>query len=357
MDDVARVVLALETPQVAEEVLHFLDRSGMARVVATAEDGRQMADAIRQTEPDAVVAEPMLAIGGVVGAPLLALAARESVASLRAAIRAGADGFYVWPGEREQLLEGVARSAGGHRGPLPRTASIVSVHAARGGAGCTFVATHLAQALARRGARCVLIDLNIAYADVNAALGAADDARTMADLIPVERELTWEHIDGVLWNGAVLAPPVAQAGSVPSGLVRAMVETAASGADVVVLHLPRVLDDDALWALGQADRAIEVLTLDVMSFRASTRAAEVMAPLDLGDRLAYLVNRAARSEIAPSDVRRVFGLEPVAVIPHDAGAARAQDHGRLLPPKGKVGRAFARLAGELWSVDGAEEAA
>jgi hypothetical protein len=36
MDQVARVVVALEAPDVAEEVMHFLDRSGRARVVATA---------------------------------------------------------------------------------------------------------------------------------------------------------------------------------------------------------------------------------------------------------------------------------------------------------------------------------
>ena len=33
MEDVARVVVAVEAVEVAEEVLHFLDRSGRARVV------------------------------------------------------------------------------------------------------------------------------------------------------------------------------------------------------------------------------------------------------------------------------------------------------------------------------------
>jgi uncharacterized Zn finger protein len=47
MDDVARVVLAVEAQEVAEEVLHFLDRSGRARVVATAADDRQLREAVR----------------------------------------------------------------------------------------------------------------------------------------------------------------------------------------------------------------------------------------------------------------------------------------------------------------------
>ena len=36
MEEVARIVLALESPDVAEEVMHFLDRTGRARVVGTA---------------------------------------------------------------------------------------------------------------------------------------------------------------------------------------------------------------------------------------------------------------------------------------------------------------------------------
>ena len=60
MDDVARVVLALEQHDVAEEVMHFLDRSGHARVVATAADDRQLREAVRQLEPDAVIGQPSL---------------------------------------------------------------------------------------------------------------------------------------------------------------------------------------------------------------------------------------------------------------------------------------------------------
>jgi len=347
MDDVARVVLALETPQVAEEVLHFLDRSGRARVVATAEDGRQLAEAVRQLGPDAVVAEPMLAIAGIEGPALLALATRESVSSLRAAVRAGASGFYVWPGERETLLEGLAAVHARSRRAPARRASVVAVHASRGGAGCTFVATHLAQAFERQGASCVLVDLDLGFGDVTHALGAGEDSRTIADLVPVTDELTWEHVDGVRWRGAVLAPPVEALASVSASLVRAAVEVAAAEADVVVLHLPRALDETTRWALAHADRILEVLSLDVQSFRSASRVLDVLSPLDLRDRVAFVVNRAARGEITPGDVRRIFGADPMAVVPMDASIPRAQDHGRLLAPRGRIGRTFARLATRL----------
>jgi hypothetical protein len=83
MEDVARVILAIGSQEVAEEVLHLLDRSGRARVVATAADDRQLAEAVRQLEPDAVVAEPAIAAAGVGSAALLALTTRESIAHHR----------------------------------------------------------------------------------------------------------------------------------------------------------------------------------------------------------------------------------------------------------------------------------
>ncbi len=312
MDGVARVVLALEAPEVTEEVLHFLDRSGKARVVATATDDRQLTEAVRQTEPDVVVAEPSLALDGVDGAALLAIATRESVAALRGAVRAGARGFFVWPAERDGLLDGVAGAVATRRA-LTRRAAVVAVHASRGGAGCTFVATHLAQAFAARGATCVLIDADPWFGDVATALGAtSDDVRTLADLAPVADELTWEHVEEAAFahsSGvqALLAPPpdaVLERDPVPAAL-----DVAASVADVVVAPSAAGSSiDRTMWCLGQADRVFEVLSLDVLSFRATSRALSTLGSLGSGG--------SARVRREPSQARRAHhGRRPTRVRP------------------------------------------
>ena len=138
MSEVARVVLALEASEVAEEVMHFLDRSGGARVVGTAADDRQLTEAVRQLEPDAVVAHPSLVEPAALRSPaVLALDTRESVASLRAAIRVGASGFYLWPGEREALAGAAAATVSlPHVGD--KRAIVVAVHGARGGVTTTW---------------------------------------------------------------------------------------------------------------------------------------------------------------------------------------------------------------------------
>jgi Flp pilus assembly CpaE family ATPase len=352
MDDVARVVLAVEAQEVAEEVLHFLDRSGRARVVATAADDRQLSEAVRQLEPDVIVAEPTIATASVGSATLLTLAMRESVASLRVAIAAGADGFYVWPHEREGLLQNVASIAAARRVP-ERRAMVVAVHAARGGAGCTFVATQLAQAFAKRGSNCLLIECDVTYADLTQVLGFADaDVRTMADLVPVSDELGVEHVDGIRTRhdagfDVLLGPTADDREIVDDGLLRTVIGLAAASAEVVVLHLPRELSPTTRWCFEQADRILQVLTLDVLSFRAASRALEALSPLALGSRVGFVVNRAARSEITSGDVRRVFDHDPLAVIPSDGAVPRSQDHGKLAPARGRIGRSFDRLSDAL----------
>ena len=350
MENVARVVLALEEHDVAEEVMHFLDRSGVARVVATAADDRQLLEAVRQLEPDAVVAQPALVANGAVRArAILAVDTRESVASLRAAIRAGARGFFVWPAERAALADAAASTVA--RGDqLLRRATVVAVHAPRGGAGCTFVATHLAAALARRG-DCVLVDADSAYGDVTPAIGApADGVHTAADLVPLLDELDEERIGEALWEHpsgfkALLAPPAEAAETVDAAALARLVDAVSAVADTVVVHLPRGLESTVPAVAPNSDRVLEVLSLDVLSFRAGQRAIDALtrsgvAPGSIG----VVVNRAARAEITPADVTRVFGVEPLGVLPLDRAVPRAQDHGKLLPARGRMGRAFDRLA-------------
>ena len=349
MEEVARIVLALETQDVAEEVMHFLDRTGRARVVGTAVDGSQLADAVRQLEPDAVVASPALVGSGEAlnGSAFLAVDTSQSVGTLRRAIRAGARGFYLWPAERDELAHAAARVRSTLEHSQAEPAPVLAVYGPRGGAGTTFVATHLAAAYARRERRCVLVDLDVVFADASAVVGVPVDepVRTIAELVALQDEVAPQHVEEVVWRhplgfGVLLAPGDGFA-RVRGEDYRRAIAAAKRTCDVVVLHVPRALDEVARAGLEAADRVLIVLGLDVLSFRDAKRAIEAAG---LEDRCAFVVNRASRSEIAPRDVERVFGQAPLAVIPADRGVRSAQDRGRLLSARGRVGRAMDRLA-------------
>jgi pilus assembly protein CpaE len=355
VDNVARVVLAMEQHDVAEEVMHFLDRSGQARVVATAADDRQLLEAVRQMEPDAVIAQPSLVSEDALGSrTFLAVDTRESIAALRAAIRSGASGFFIWPADRDALSSAVAATLAGPA-VLDRRAIVVAIHAARGGAGATFIATHLARAFARAGRACVLIDGDPVSAEVGPAVGAPEaDVHTLGDLVPLGPELTIEHLDETLWTHpagfrVLLAPPPEEASAIEPVHLRRIIDLAATSSDVVLLHLGRTIDGLGRAGFETADRILEVLSLDVLSFRAAKRALDTLRPLGRSEGVGFVVNRAARGEITPTDVARVFGCEPLAVVPFDRSVARAQDHGRLVSTRGRTARAFERLVRALES--------
>ena len=353
MEEVARVILALEEHDVAEEVMHFLDRTGRARVVATASDEHQLSEAVRQLEPDAVVASPRLATSAQLnGSALLAVDTTETVQTLRRALKAGAKGFFLWPADRGELARAVARVFAPGARERETLGRVVAVYGPRGGAGATFLATHLAACFARRERRCVLVDLDLGIADIGPAVGAPMDGspRTIADAVPMGEELTARHLDDLLWQHPdgfrVLFGPadVQPADRITARDVGPVLEAVRSAADVVVLHVPRGMDDTVRLGLGLADVVVMVLGLDVLSFRAAKRVVDATG---LDDRCAFVINRATRREISPDDVKRVFGRSPVAVIPVDRRVSAAQDHGRLLPARRRAGRAVDRLAAKL----------
>lgn len=345
VEGVTTVVLGLEEAEVAEEVMHFLDRSGHARVVATASDGRQLTEAIRQLEPDAVIASPgVVATGAAMrGSVFLALDTAESVRGLRGAIAAGARGFFVWPGDRDALAGATARLV---RAPAPsgtRSGAVWTVFGPRGGSGTTFVASHLAAALAARGTETVLVDLDLAFADVTHALGIAEPRRTLADLLPVLDEMTDRHLQEALERHdagfRVLLAPADSAVGVGEPEVAALLDLLKAEADRVIAHVPRGMDAATRAALVGAARVAVVLQPDVLSLRAARRALDAVP---IAGKTLAVVTAFRRGEVGLADIERTLGCDAI-VVPPDPTAPPAQDRGRLVPLRGRTGRTFDRL--------------
>jgi pilus assembly protein CpaE len=352
VQDVARIVLAVESEQMAHDVIDYLDRSGRAVVVDTVRDPDAVASVVHRERPDAVVASPFLIPpGSLNGSPLLAIGVDESVRTLRRAVDAGARGFFVWPGDRKALAAATATSADANgSGSLARRGTVVGVYGPRGGVGATFLATHLAAAFAARRQRTILIDADLAVGDLTWALGVPPDAavRTLGDLEPVRDEITRAHLDNVLWTHAsgveVLLAPREPGSTLDPTRMERVVDVAAGSSDVVVVHLARSPESVRPELVGALSRLLVVVSLDVSAFRAAKRALE-----GLGGDVAVdiVVNRAKRGAVTPGDVERVFGKPAVCVLPCDRKVGVVQDRGELVPARSRLGRAVRRLAADL----------
>jgi pilus assembly protein CpaE len=350
------LVLGVEEVALQEEVLHFLDRSPRLHVVGLAEDGAGLSRVVRERRPDAAVASPSVVATapGLDGAPLLVVAARETTEALRAALGAGARGFYLWPEEREALALEAERSR--RASPVSESAPgrVIAVLGARGGAGATFLATNLAAALAGSGATTALADLDLFFADLTPALGVDGHEPTLADLAPLASEVTAEQLDRVLYDHPrgfrVLPAPgdPQQAATIGPRQVTAAVGALSLRHEVVVVHVPRQLGPPALAALESADVILVVLSLDVLAFRDARRLLGFLEANRLRSRCRLVVNRAVRSEVAPADAEDVFGMRPVCVLGVHRGATRAQNRGEVVAGgRSRVSRRIAALAGQL----------
>jgi pilus assembly protein CpaE len=333
----ASIVLGMDDLAVQEEVLHFLDRLPRLRVVSAAGDASGLSRAVREYRPDAAVVSPeLLERGDLDGAAVFVVAARETTSALRAAIRAGARGFYLWPEERDVLARETERAGRPRSEQRPSAGRAVAVFGPRGGVGTTFLATNLAAACAAKDADTVLVDLDPFFGDAATALSIDDQAApTIAELAPVADELTGEHLERVLHEHPLgfrilLAPHRPMAQGLDPTIVTASVRALRATHEIVLLHVPRSLDGPNLAALAEADLILLVMTLDVLALGGARRALDVLREAGLGERCRLVLNRVGRGEIVPDDAERLLDLRPVAMIKEDRSVRRSQDRGQVV---------------------------
>jgi MinD-like ATPase involved in chromosome partitioning or flagellar assembly len=209
--------------------------------------------------------------------------------------------------------------------------------------------------MALSGRSCVLLDVDPWGDDVASALGipeGAEGIHSLDELAGVIAEITPEQFGEAVWShpagfGAVVA---ARQSVVDETALRRVVDMAGASADAIILHTPSSLETSAFWCLTAADVIVEVLALDVMSFRASSRTMTRLEPDGVADRVRFVVNRATRAEVLPADVERVFGRPAAAVVPFDGSVPRLQDHGRLLAARSRTARVIARCSDQIDSL-------
>lgn len=205
----------------------------------------------------------------------------------------------------------------------------------KGGSGATFLATNAAVALAGRGRRVALLDLNLHFGDAALYLTESADCPTVAELAGDPSRIDADFLESgmkqVRPNLWVLAAPESAEASLeiaPEAIER-IVEAARERFDVVVVDCGRVLDGRSLRALDAADAIFMVLQMTLPHVHDAKRIKRMFD--DLGypkDKLRIIVNRfEAGTDINVRDVRRALGCDVELRVPNDfATVAHAINH-------------------------------
>ncbi|MFF2516953.1 CpaE family protein [Streptomyces sp. NPDC058086] len=298
------------------------------------------------------------------------ITADPSAGVLTAAMDSGARGIIGLPLGYDALAERVQAAAGWSLGMRRHLGSgtpelyagpggtIVTVTGAKGGVGATVTAVELALAAQASGRSVALVDLDLQSGDVASYLDV-QFRRSIADLAGISdinprvlQDAVYTHDSGV---GLLLAPAEGERGEeVTDRVTRQVLSALRSRHDVVVVDCGALMNSATAAAVEMADRALLLVTPDVVAVRAAKRMVRMWDRLQIrkAEETTTVVNRFARgTEIQPSLVERVTGTK-VARTAVPAAFKELQsvvDAGRLqdLDTRSTVKQALWALAGEL----------
>jgi MinD-like ATPase involved in chromosome partitioning or flagellar assembly len=240
----------------------------------------------------------------------------------------------------------------------PKEALVLTVASATGGCGKTFLATNTAAHCASAGLRVLLVDFDLQFGEVAAALqirhgysvydGLYDGA---GRALPAEALL--EHLDELVFRSPlgfdVLAAPrdPALADFVTADDAAHVLESVSGAYDVVVVDTPPQLSDVVLTAIDRSDVVAVVTILDVPSLRNLTSFLEIMGELQVPEERMRLVLNKVEDDIGidVSQAQDAFGGRFVAEVPASKAASRSINTGTVVlksEPRSPLARAVVR---------------
>ncbi len=284
-------------------------------------------------------------------------------------MRAGAHEFLPRPVDLREFGETLGRLAGSLTPTAGYSAAggrIFTLFSAKGGTGVTSIATNIAVALAKGGAKTVLVDLDLQMGDASLFLdlrpahtlaevargGAFDAAKLRSLLAPHASGLFLlggpEHLD----DADRLTP--AQVGEVLS-LLQTLFE-------YVIVDAGRAFDARPLEAVSAADAVLLVGTPSVPAARNLRLAADMLCELGLPrERLRLVLNRfTKRGGVSLQDLETTIGL-PIAwrLAADDRLAHEAINTGEpaiLRAPRSELCRGIQALVKDLETIQRAPRA-
>jgi len=234
------------------------------------------------------------------------LSARRDEALLLQAMRSGAREVLDSPPEPEELVQTLGRllpqpdEAGTSSTPL---APMLAFIGSKGGNGCTQLASNLAWLLATEfGRDTVLADLDLLWGDASFYLSGSQARHSLDQLAQqgprLDSQLLRSSLHPVherLHLLAAPASPVLPRGITPTALARVLT-LARQRHQVLVLDLPRQLDELTLQALQLADTVFIVLRHRVPDVRNAQRLMQLLQRQGMSSaQLRPLLNRADES--------------------------------------------------------------
>ncbi len=266
--------------------------------------------------------------------PIVVLSHGSDQEFVQDAFAAGADDFLVMhPGPYipEQVSRDVefairkavtrnrtATDRGGEAGTL------IAVLGSKGGVGKTVAATNLGAALATRGRRTALIDLDLQFGDVALALGLVPET-TLFDLAVSGGSIDSDKLDDFMLRHSsglrVLAAPARpdQAVSVTAQMMTTVYAMLREEYDFIVVDTPPAFTSEVIATVDVADWVCMVAMFDALSLKNTRLGLDTLELMGYPpEQVRIVLNRAGTNVgISDNDAVQILGRQPDALVPSD----------------------------------------
>lgn len=228
---------------------------------------------------------------------------------------------------------------------------VVAVIGGRGGAGATTTAVALAVTAARAGHRALLVDGDPLGGGIDLVLGGESDAGLRwPDLASTRGRVPAAALTGALpqMEGlSVLSWDRSRADAVPVEALEAVLTAGRRACDLVVVDLPRVIDDAARAVLAVAGVTLLVVPTEVRAAAAASCVATSVGALCAD--LRVVARGPSPSGLSGEQVAQALGLPLVAELRAEPGIDLALERGQAPASRGKgpLSVACGRLLDEL----------
>ena len=223
--------------------------------------------------------------------------------------------------------------------------TVIAITSGKGGTGKTSITGGVAASLAQMGRRVLCIDMDIGLRNLDISLGLND--RALMDFsdaalgrCPLARAAV-EHPD--LKGLFLLTSPMSLPASLTAEKVRALLDTARTMYDYILIDAPAGLGAGFRLAVCGVDRALVVSTNDASSLRDAQRT---VAELDHLRQVHLVMNRIQtkllrKLRVTIDDAMNTAGLPLIGVVPEDPQVILCANLGQPLTTRGRRGAALA----------------
>ena len=222
---------------------------------------------------------------------------------------------------------------------------VVTITSGKGGTGKTSITGGVAASLALMGRRVLCIDMDLGLRNLDISLGLSDRAlMDFSDVALGRCPLARAAVDHPDLKGlSLLTAPMSLPANLTTDKIRALLRTARSMYDYILIDSPAGLGTGFHLAICGADRALVVATSDASSLRDAQRTVEELEGIRqvhlVMNRIQVKLLRRLRATI--DDAMNTAGLPLLGVVPEDPQVILCANLGQPLTSRGKRGAALA----------------